>query len=99
MSLKQPDDIVNEAREIIAGSTESKQVNKIFKIAKHNFGWSRKAIFEYALETCPDLKNDLSEGTLKNYNTRRLFAAMNQRQKSLMIQRLEQIEKRNRSRK
>ncbi len=88
-------EILAEAYQILADTTVNSQVNKIVAIARYRFRWSRKALFNFILETFPDLKDGLSERQIKFHTTSALYAAMDSTQKSKIIQRLEQIEKRN----
>lgn len=87
--------ILSTAKAII--SKPDKQVNKIIKIAKYKFGWSRKTIFKFIEGHLPGLPiyRYLSERAIKNYSTRCLFAAMSKADKSYIIKILEQIERRN----
>lgn len=63
---------------------KDKQVNLIIAITKHQWKWSRKAIFNYCVETCPRvLKFDI-----QNYSTSKLFERMTTREKSLVIKRI-----------
>lgn len=72
-----------------------RQVNQIVKLAKHTFRWKRKALFNYIMQTCPDLKSQLSDHEIKYYDTSALYRLMSKAQKSKVIQRLDQIKKRN----
>ena len=84
---------VNEAREII--NRKDMQIALIIRIAKYQFGWGRKAIFNFALKHTNELAERLPDEVKKNYVTTRLFAAMSRAEKSHLIQVLEQIERRN----
>ena len=86
-------DIVTEAKKII--NKPDRQINKIIKIAKYNFKWGRKAIYNFILRNIPGLIERTDEASRKFYSTRKLFAAMSKSEKSQIIKILEQIERRN----
>lgn len=86
-------EIIQEAYKILnAPNPKEKQIKKITKIAKYNFKWSRKQLFNYILKWFPEIEKDVSKN---GYNVSKLYAAMSKEQLSNIIQRLEQIEKRN----
>lgn len=91
--------IIDQANAIIRESDKQRQIKKITKLWKYKFGWSRKIIFLYILKTLPELKAQITEECLKSFNLSQLYAATDKKQLSLVIQRLEQIEKRNESQK
>jgi hypothetical protein len=104
------EEIVKEANKILEQSSTGgmvftgngyqnidKQVRTIIRIAKYKFGWSRSALFTYILQTCPELRERLTNREIKNSKTSALYQIMNSKQKSLVIQRLDQIQKRNKS--
>jgi len=72
-----------------------RQINKIIAIAKYKFWWGRKAIFNYCIKTVPGCDERVSEKERMRYSTSALFQKLTKAEKSLIIQRLEQIEKRN----
>lgn len=93
-------EIIQEAYKILnAPNPKEKQIKKITKIAKYNFKWSRKQIFNYILKWFPEIENDFNAHAFNNYNLTKLYAAMDKYQLSNIIQRLEAIERRNRSKK
>lgn len=91
--------IVDQANLLIREADKQRQVKKITKLYKYKFGWSRKTIFLYILKTLPELKEKITEECLKNSNLTQLYAAAEKKQLSVVIQRLEQIEKKNESQK
>lgn len=91
--------IVNQANQIIREADKQRQIKKITKIYKYIFGWSRKTAFLYILKSLPELKGSITPDCLKAYNLTMLYAAMDKKQLSLIIKRLEQIEKNNESQK
>ena len=89
-------DTVQEAKNILnAPNPKEKQIKKITKIYKYNFGWTRKTMFKFITDHFPELLVDVPSWALKNYNMSALYAVMNKEQLSNVIQILEQIEKRN----
>ncbi len=91
--------IIDDVNVLIRNTDKQRQIKKITKIYKYKFGWSRKTIFIYIMRTMPEVIENIPEPTLKSYNLTQLYAAMNKRQLSTLIKKLEQIEKRNESRK
>lgn len=101
--------IVSEANEILSHPSDKyiltdngyqvidKQVKRIVKIAKYNFHWSRKALFNFILKTHESLKPRLKPEEIKYSKTSALYQLMDSKQKSLVIKRLDQIERRNRN--
>lgn len=74
---------------------EDHQIKKIIKITRYKFGWGRKTIFNFIMNHCQGLSDNVPESAKKVYSTSRLFASMSNQQKSQIIKILEQIEKRN----
>lgn len=72
-----------------------KQINKIIAIAKYKFHWGRKAIFNYILESVKDSGLRVTIEDAKHYKYSALLQTLSVSEKSLVIKRLEQIEKRN----
>lgn len=72
-----------------------RQINKIIAVAKYKFQWKRKNIFNYCVESVPGCDGRISERGRRNYATSELFQKLTKAEKSHIIQRLEQIEKRN----
>jgi hypothetical protein len=87
--------LIDEANLLIRQNEKSRQIRKITKLYKYKFGWSRSTAFLYILKTLPELLTSISEDIMKHYNLTRLYAAADKRQLSLVIKRLEMIEKRN----
>ena len=87
--------LIDEANLLIRQNEKSRQIRKITKLYKYKFGWPRSTAFLYILKSVPELVPDITEDTLKHYNLTRLYAAMDKKQLSHVIKRLEQIEKRN----
>lgn len=87
--------IVDQANAIIREADKQRQIKKITKIYKYKFGWSRKTMFLYILKSIPEAKARILPEALKNYNISMLYSALSKKEMSLVIQRLEQIEKRN----
>jgi len=73
-----------------------KQVNAIIAIAKYKFKWRRSTLFRYILGTFPELEVRLTPREKKYSMTSALYQIMDGRQKSTIIKRLDQIQKRNR---
>lgn len=107
--MNKAEDIVKEANKILEESGTGgmvftgngyqhidKQVRTIVRIAKYKLSWKRSAIFSYILETCPELRERLTTHEIKNSKTSALYQLMDSKQKSLVIKRLDQIQKRNR---
>jgi hypothetical protein len=89
--------LIDEANLLIRQNEKSRQIRKITKLYKYKFGWSRSTAFLYILKSVPEIVKEITEHGLKNYNLTQLYAAMDKKQLSLVIKRLEQIEKRNES--
>lgn len=102
------EDIVKEANKILEQSGTGgmvftgngyqhvdKQVRTIIRVAKYKLGWKRSSLFSYILETCPELRERLTNQEIKHSKTSALYTLMDSKQKSLVIQRLDQIQKRN----
>lgn len=87
--------IVDKANAIIREADKHRQIKKITKIYKYKFGWSRKIMFLYILKSIPEAKARIVPEALKGYNISMLYAALSKKELSLIIKRLEQIEKRN----
>ena len=73
-----------------------RQVNAIIAIAKYKFRWRRSTLFRYILNTFPELEVRLTPREKKYSITSALYQIMDGRQKSTIIKRLDQIQKRNR---
>lgn len=71
-----------------------KQVNTIIRIAKYKLHWKRSSIFSFMLETCPEYRKRLTDHEIKHSKTSALFMLMTSADKSLVIKRLDQIQKR-----
>ncbi len=63
---------------------KDKQINLILAITKHQWKWSRKAIFMYIVKTCPNVPSS----DIKNFSTSKLFERMTTSEKSLVIKRV-----------
>lgn len=79
---------------------EDKQAGMIYGIAgKRGFKWSRKAIFNYCVKSCPELGEILERRDWgKGYALSKLLRFMSVDQKSHVIKRLLMIEKNNTAR-
>lgn len=82
-----PDDLTNRPAD--------KQINKIIAIARYKFHWGRKAIFNYICESVHDAGIRVTIEDAKHYKYSALLQTLTTAEKSLVIKRLEQIEKRN----
>ncbi len=104
------DEILTEAQDILKKSRASglkftgngfqhidKQVRRIVRIAKYKFHWSRKSLFGYILKSFPELESRLKPDEIKYSKTSALYQLMTSQEKSLIIKRLEQIEKKNKT--
>lgn len=91
--------IIDDVNVLIRNTDKQRQIKKITKIYKYKFGWSRKTIFLYVMKSMPEVVTSINEDSIKGYNLTQLYAAMDKRQLSTLIKKLEQIEKRNESRK
>jgi RecG-like helicase len=90
--------IIDDVNVLIRNTDKQRQIKKITKIYKYKFGWSRKTLFLYVMKTMPEVVEFITEESLKSYNLTQLYAAMEKKQLSTLIKKLEQIEKRNESR-
>ena len=91
--------IIDDVNALIRETDKQRQIKKITKIYKYKFGWSRKTLFLYVMRSMPEIVENITEDSLKSYNLTQLYAAMDKKQLSTLIKKLEQIEKRNESRK
>ena len=91
--------LIDDVNVLIRQTDKQRQIKKITRIYKYKFGWSRKTLFLYVMKTMPEVVSNITEESLKNYNLSQLYAAMDKRSLSTLIKKLEQIEKRNESRK
>jgi len=73
------------------------QVNAIVAIAKYKLKWKRRALFNYILGTFPELEARMTERETRYSITSALYQIMDGRQKSTIIKRLDQIQKKNRA--
>lgn len=102
-------DIINEAQQILSQPADGlkptgdgfrrvdSQVNTIIRIAKYKLHWTRSSIFSFMLETCPEYRKRLTDHEIKHSKTSALFQLMTSADKSLVIKRLDQIQKRNKT--
>lgn len=72
-----------------------KQINKIIAIAKYKFHWKRKAIFNYICDSVHDAGIRVTMEDARHYKYSSLLGSLSIEEKSLVIKRLEKIEKRN----
>jgi len=104
-------DIINEVKQILHSSPirclrqtgdgmqiYDKQIAAIYKIAKHKLKWSRKAMFNYILKTCPHIAGRLKPHEMKFYSLSAIWQLADKQDKRLIIQRLDAIQKRNKER-
>lgn len=103
-------EIVTEAKQILEKSKSEgmkftgngyrridRQVNCIVAIAKYKFKWRRSTLFRYILNTFPELEDRLTPREMRYSITSALYQIMDGRQKSTIIKRLDQIQKRNKT--
>lgn len=89
--------IIDNVNSIIRTADKQRQIKKITKIYKYNFGWSRKTFMLFFLKSIPELKGEITEDALKHSNLTSLYATADKKQLSTIIKKLEMIERRNES--
>lgn len=96
-AYQQTSTIIDKVNGIINTADKQRQIKKITKIYKYVFGWSRKTIILYILKSIPDLKSRVTEEAIKNANITSVYATMSKKELSLIIKKLEMIERKNES--
>lgn len=92
--------ILNELKRLLRpGYRHSRQDKAILKIAKYKFGWSNETVFNYCLNTCPEIRSRLTKYELRHPKLYIMFRLLNPEQKSKIIKRLVIIEKKNENQK
>jgi hypothetical protein len=106
--MPDPNEILTEAQQILDAERSrdikftgngfqyvDRQIRAIIRVAKYKLRWKRSSIFSYILESCPELRERLNVHEIKHSKTSALFQLMDSSQKSLVIKRLDQIQKHN----
>lgn len=77
------------------GYKHTNQDKLIIRLAKYKFGWSGEAIFNYILESVPEIRKRLTNYELRHPKLNTLFRVLNIQQKDKVIKRLIMIESKN----
>jgi len=82
---------------------DSKQMTRrqramLIKLTRYKYNWKKEATFAYILETCPDLRNMLTNFEIKKSKLHVLFSLMSKRDADMVLKRLTAIERRNEKR-
>lgn len=79
----------------LPGMMSLQQKKAIIKLAKYTFHWSIPATFNYILNTCEHLKNQLSPQDIKLTKINKLFYKLTSKDAAKVIQRLDKINQKN----
>ena len=74
---------------------KQKQINKLTRLYRYVLEWPRSSFYLFVLRWFPELRFGIPIKLQNSYNTQALYAAMDSKQLSNIIQRLEAIERRN----